>query len=245
MRYFNVANNREFSREARNVRRQINRRIKRLETIVNDSKATVRNRQWAEREIRDLEQVKNESKLSMNIRGHRYTQTLEQAMAGLERMKAKAKEIGPRFTLEGDSFEITQRELNRASVNAPSVYTKKETRIFYRVTQKIWQREGIGEHDRNEAILNYYNSIRKENGLTPISLDQIVDVVLNENKKFEEMQNAEPNESMDEEQQEKYNEAQKNDNSDYDKTSPIAETAVQHVRDAMEEIFILPNPTEI
>ena len=245
MRCFIVGDNKSFSREARNIRKQANRRIARLEKVLNDEKTTSRNREWARRQIADIRQAQNESKLSMNIRGHRYTQTIEQAMTGLKNLKTLVSEIEPRFTLEGDNFEVTQRELNRASVNLPSIYTKNEVKIFYRATQKIWQKKDVDVHERNEAILNYYNEIRMQNKLAPVNLNQIVDAVLKVNKEIKEQLELEPEKPMTEEQEERYSEAQKGDTADHSKNSPIDAAPVQDVRDAMEELFLQPNPLMI
>ena len=230
---------------ARNVRRQAERRIARLDKVIESETASPRMKRLAVTEKYELKKAMFGTKLAVNIGGKRVIHDAAIASASLEELKKAVAEVSPRFTLEGDSFEITQRELNRASVNAPSVYTKKETRIIYRATQHIWQREGVSEHERNEAILNYVNNQRKQNGLSPLSFDKIIDIILAANEKFEGQQNVDPKERMNEEQEERYAQAQKGDTSDHDITSPITETAVQNIIDALDNLVVMPDFTVV
>lgn len=115
-------------------------------------------------------------------------------------------------------FLFTQNQLNMASVDAEgSVYTKAEAKIFYRATQKAWQREGIGEHARNEAILQYY-------GRT--NLAAFVEEVLNMNKLANDAAKVLDERRKHDSDDEDTEEAQRNDTTDGEKGSPPYMTLV-------------------
>ena len=227
------------------LRRQGQRRVERLEAVIKAGDTPQRIRNWAQAQVREIKSAMQGTR-QYSKSGKRYKSKSQNYIKGqIDRLTAAVKEVAPRYTVAGDSFEVTQRELNRASVKAPSVYTKTEAQLFYRVTQKIWQREGVGEHDRNEAILNYYNSIRRENGLSPMRLDEIVDYVLNANQHAKQLQFVSPSEPMDLEAEEFYNEAGAIDNADMEAGSPpgISQMVVNAIQDALEDLFVLPEPT--
>lgn len=227
------------------LRRQGQRRVERLEAVIKAGDTPQRIRNWAKKQVREIKSAMQGTR-QYSKSGKRYKSKSQKYIKGqIDRLTAAIKEVAPRYTVAGDSFEVTQRELNRASVNAPSVYTKTEVQLFYRVTQKIWQRAGVGEHDRNEAILNYYNSIRRENGLSPMRLDEIVEYVLNANQRAKQLQFINPSEPMDLEAQEFYNEAGAIDNADMEAGSPpgISQMVVNAIQDALEDLFVLPEPT--
>lgn len=184
--------------------------------------------------------------------GKRYKSKTEKYIGQqLTRLANAVARVEPLYDARKDVFErnfrITQQQLNMASVNKPSIYTKDEVKLFYRVTQKIWQQEGVGEHDRNEAILDHFNSIRRENNLSPITLTEIVQYVLDANKRFKGMQNVNPEEYMDDEEKKAFDEAQRADNSDAPVGSPpgIGQKVVNDIQDALEDLFILPDPLAI
>lgn len=233
--------------QAQQLRRKGQRRIERLEAVLKTEKTSSRVANWAKQHISEIRSAMQGTR-QYSKTGKRYKSKSQNYIKGqISRLEAAVKEVAPRYTVAGDSFEVTQRELNRASVKAPSIYTKTEAQLFYRVTQKIWQREGIGEHDRNQAILDYYNSIRKQNGLSPLRLDEIVDYVLNANKRLAQMQEINPQYDLTEEQQEFYDEAGAIDNADSEAGSPagIGQIVVQGIQDALEDLFVVPDPNTI
>ena len=228
--------------QAELLRKKGQRRIERLEGVLKAGDTPQRVRNWAKTQIREIKSAMQGTR-QYSKSGKRYkSKSQNYIRKQIDRLTAAIKEVAPRYTVAGDSFEVTQRELNRASVKAPSIYTKTEVQLFYRVTQKIWQREGVGEHDRNEAILNYYNSIRRENGLSPLRLDQIVEYVLNANQHVKQMQRVNPSEYMDEEALAFYEEAGALDNADGEMGSPagVTQIVVSEIRDAMENILVQP-----
>lgn len=230
--------------QAELLRKQGQRRIERLQAVVKDEKTPQRIQNWAKNSIREIKSAMQGTR-QYSKSGKRYKSKSENYIKKqISRLTAAVKEVAPRYTVAGDSFEVTQRELNRASVKAPSVYTKTEVQTFYRATQKIWQREGVGEHDRNEAIMDYYNRVRRENDLSPLRLDQIVEYVLDANKKVQAMQKAVPDVPMDAEAEEFYQETMNADTADGENGSPrgVTESVVSGIRDALDNLFVLPTP---
>lgn len=229
-----------------NLRRKGQRRIERLQDLISYDNTPERIRNWAEQQLKEITSAMQGTR-QYSKSGKRYKSKTESYIKGqISRLEAVISAT-PLYKAIGDSFAITQSELNRASVGLPSAYTKTEASLFYRATQKIWQKKGIGEHSRNEAIMDYFNSIRDKNELTPLSLSEIVDYVLDANKRMGAMQDLEPQEKLTEEQEKLYNEAQQADNDDSDKGSPssaIGQAVVTAIQDALENLFTLPDPTD-
>lgn len=226
--------------KAQRLREMGERRIKRLESA-KTADLSDRTKNWVNAQIREIKSAIQGTR-QYSKSGKRYkSKSTSYIDKQIERLETAVKAVPQRYTYEGDSFAVTQRELNRASVKAPSIYTKQEVQLFYRATQKIWQVEGVGEHRRNEAILDYYNSIREQNGLTPLRLDEIVDYVLNANQEVQAQLAVNPFDDMDEREQQDYAEAQKNDNADGDAGSPpgIGEKVIQDIRDALDDLFVV------
>lgn len=137
--------------------------------------------------------------------------------ASLERLNAK---IEATTIYTGDrrrAFKVTQSEINKASAGLPSEYTKAEAKIFYRATQKGWQRPGVNEHNRNEAILEYY-------GRT--NLAAFMKEVLDMNELAVKASEMDTKKVMTEEEEKEYEEAAKRDNADGEKGSPSYQSAV-------------------
>lgn len=228
--------------QAQQLRKMGQRRVERLQAVIKSEETSERVRNWASRQVSEIKSAMQGTR-QYSKSGKRYKSKSKNYIKGqISRLEAAVKEVAPRYTVSGDSFEVTQRELNRASVGAASSYTKKEAKIFYRATQKIWQQKGIGDHDRNQAILDHFNSIRKENGLSPLRLDEIVDYVLDANRRIQQMQDLEPQELTDE-QKELYSEAQQGDSEDYDKNSPTSATVMSSIIEAMQDLYVLPDPS--
>ena len=233
--------------EAQNLRRKGQRRIERLQDLISNDNTTERVRNWATRQVKEITSAMQGTR-QYSKSGKRYKSKTESYIKGqISRLEAAISEVVLMRSAPVDTFAVTQSELNRASVRAPSSYTKTEASMFYRATQKIWQTQGVGEHSRNEAIMDYFNSIRSQNGLSPLSLSEIVDYVLEANKRMGAMQDLEPQEKLSEEQEKLYNEAQQADNDDSDKGSPssaIGQAVVTAIQDALEDLFTFPDPTD-
>lgn len=184
--------------------------------------------------------------------GKRYkTKTEKYIGQQMSRLARAVKEVKPTYVAKNDPFErsfwMTQQQLNMASADKPSVYSQTEAKLLYRVTQKIWQKKGIKNQDRNEEILEYFNSVRRANNLPMITLTDLVDYILKANERFKDTQEVNPEEDMDDEETKKFNEAQKADNSDSPVGSPpgIGQAVVNAIQDALEDLFILPDPLKI
>lgn len=143
--------------------------------------------------------------------------TQSELNAALERLNERVEATTIYTGDRRRAFKVTQSELNKASVGLPSQYTKAEAKIFYKATQKAWQRAGVTEHNRNEAILEYY-------GRT--NLAAFVKEVLDINELAIKASEMRTNEDMTEEQRKEYDEAQRRDNEDSEKGSPIYMSSV-------------------
>lgn len=233
----------------RKSREKAARRIARLERA-KEAKISAYTKNWISKQIKEIKSAMQGTRQYNPKTGKKYksksTRYIEKQEARLEKA---IKAVPQRYTAEGDPFEVTQRELNRASAKQPSVYSETEARLFYRVTEKIWNRENIGEHDRNGAILDYYNSVREENDLAPYTLEQIVDFVIEKNRKFTDILenlDAALNGELDEEAHEFYVKLLGADNEDNKTGSPkgVSELVVNAIEEALEELFVLPNPED-
>jgi len=233
---------------AAQLRQQGKRRIARLEKAANDESASSRVRNWSRDQIANIE---DSMKATMRVKGWQKNKAESDKQVGAA-MRMLARDIfsvAPKFTTEGDTFEITQQQLNLASAKRPSMYTKKETQVFYRATQKIWQKTGITESDenRNEAIMEYFNKTRRANGLRDVSLDEIVEYILKSNKAGLLAQDLDPRKVMSPGEEDALENAQKSDDEDTKEGSPpgIGQAIINEIRDAFAGLFTLPDPTAL
>lgn len=233
------------------LRKQGQRRIERLQQTIKDSNVTKSTREWAREQIKEIKSAMQGTRM-YSKEGKRYkTKTAKYIGQQMSRLARAIKEVKPTYVAKNDPFErsfwMTQQQLNMASADKPSVYTQTEAKLLYRVTQKIWQQKGVASGDRNEEILEYYNSIRRKNNLPMITLTELVDYVLKANERFKDMQEVNPDEDMDDEEKRKFEEAAQADNSDAAKGSPqgIGQAVVNSIQDALEDLFILPDPLKI
>lgn len=233
------------------LRKQGQRRIERLQQTIRDSSVTKSTRQWAREQIREIRSAMQGTRM-YSTNGKRYkTKTLKYIGQQMARLTHAISGVKATYTAKNDPFErsfwMTQQQLNMASADKPSVYTQTEAKLLYRVTQKIWQKEGVSIQDRNQEILEYYNSIRRQNNLSMITFDDLVQYIIKANERFKDIQEINPEEDMDDAEKEKFNQAQKSDNSDAPVGSPpgIGQSVVNAIEDALEDLFILPDPLKI
>ena len=230
--------------EAIRVRRMIERRITRIDRALENEGITQRMQTWLETRKKNLESAFRgtyQRNSAGKIRSAAYRK------GQITRARNELEKVPQLFTVEGDADAITQQQLNLASAKSKaSIYTYNETKLFYRITQKIWQKSNVGEHERNTAILEWYNSTREKNDLSPLTLDEIVDYVLKKNEMYQKVLTTKP-EDMTDEQLKFYNRVMNADSGDAQVGSPpgITEAVVDAIRDALENLFILPNPLEI
>lgn len=230
--------------QAQLLRKKGERRIEKLQQTINASKdKNASNVRWAEQQIKEIKSAMQGTRMYSST-GRKYKKTASEIQKQVSRLEKAVSEVPVRYSQKGDSFLVTQKELNKASVGAPSVYTKTEAKLFYRVFQKVWQKEGVGEHQRNQAILDHVNSNRKANGLTPLRLDEIVDYVINANKDMSNvLENAMQFDELSEEQQDFYGEMAAADDSDSEIGSPpgITQVVVSGIIDALGALLEEPN----
>ena len=240
----------KFAKEAQNIRKQSARRKARLAKIAQSAKATANMRDWAASQIKAIERAENKSRLINKVNGKTFRHTVEQAKQGLEQLKREIHRVPALIRARGNNEKVVTQQLSLASAKRASSYTYGESKVFWRVTEKIWRGEPKG--NRMQSIIDYVNNIRKENKLAPLTLEEIVSSILKRNEKelsmYEKMVAQ-----MDEEDAENssedvgYQELSGADNSDGEKPSPPpgSNAAVNAVRDALEDLFAMPNPLEM
>ena len=236
---------------AAQLRKQGQRRIERLQQTIRDNTVTKSTRQWAREQIREIRSAMQGTRM-YSTNGKRYkTKTLKYIGQQMTRLAHAISGVKATYVAKNDPFErsfwMTQQQLNMASADKPSVYSQTEAKLLYRVTQKIWQKEGVSIQDRNQEILEYYNSIRRQNNLSMITFDDLVQYIIKANERFKDIQEVNPEEDMDDEEAKKFKEAAKADNSDAPKGSPqgIGQAVVNSIEDALEDLFVLPDPLKI
>ena len=200
------------SKQAYNARRQAQRRIKAYKRELETPNLSADVREMYETAIRDLRQQQANTRMrtkSGHIIPGRNTDSVRKALTELQTLNKRGTVY---IGTNRQSFITTQNELNKASVGDLSAqYTKAEVKIFYKATQKAWQRDDVGEHERNKAILEYY-------GRT--NLASFVDEVLKQNRAAVKASEILPTLGMSDEQREEYEEEQRHDNEDGEKGSP-------------------------
>ena len=236
------------------ARRKAQRTIAKLEKTISNKNLSTRLREAAKQEKRSLQGAIQGTR-SYSKSGKRYKKSAaykEKALNKLESLLSETRErFAPAKKKAGNSFQTVQQEMRRAKVGLPSVYTKTEVDLFYRVTQKYWQREGVSRNKRNEAIMDAINAGRKENGLSPLTFEQVVEFVLEKNKTISntlDRASEIERKGFDEEQDDFYdiNKVQGADNADGAFESPpgVAEKVVQGIKDALSELFVIPDFNE-
>ena len=141
---------------ARNLRRQIDTKIRQAQKAIDTAKSAFLKKSY-ERKISRLEEAKKMTYITTrNDDGKRVTRSETDIRQG---MQTAARELSQsRYLSERGrrSLAATETQLNAASSDRTSVYTKADIKIFDRATQKAWDREGVSIQERNQAILAYY-----------------------------------------------------------------------------------------
>lgn len=197
---------------AERARAMAKTRIAGIKKILAAENLPKKTRAFFENTVRDLRAAqaatRTRTKSGKVIKGR----TKEGLDASLESLKSQ---IESTTVYTGDrrrAFKFTQNQIKLASVDNPSsMYTKAEVKIFYRATQKAWQREGVPITARNEAILEYYGRP---------NLAAFIQEVLDVNQSAVKASELNPYNHMTEEQREEYEKAQRADTADGEKGSP-------------------------
>lgn len=219
------------------------RRIARLQAAIVDEKASNRTRKWAYAQAKEIISAM-EGTLRFTKDGKRNKAKTDAVVgANMQRLAKAISAVEPRYTLEGDPFEVTQHQLNLASAKKPSVYTTQETKLFYYATQDLWNKKNVGEHDRNEAILDYFNAERAKAGQPEATLAEIVDWISEQTEVAKKALSAKPYSELTEEEREALDAMQRAENDD-DKigSPPVSSIIINFVRDSFKD-FITGNIT--
>lgn len=237
--------------EAKRARRMGERRLKRLDAVIAD--ASKPNSNIPERVKNWAVQMKKEIKSAIQGTrqyakdGHRYKSKSESYIRRqIERLNEAVSRVVPRYESPRDTFASTTLQINLASsqrTEGASIYTKSEVQLFYRVTEDIWDRPGVTVSQRNELILEYYNNKRAEVGMPPMSLSEIMSMILASNKAALEAEELNPRVPLTEEQLELYNTAVLADDSDDELGSPTMASVVQVMRGYINVLLNQPDAT--
>lgn len=141
---------------ARNLRRQIDRRIKQAQAAAQSAKNDFLAQAY-NRKIEKLENAKQNTYLtSKSMDGKRVLKSDKDVRKGLQ--QASQELMTSQYLTEKGRRNLasTQSQLNAASAGAASTFTKAEAKIFFRATQNAWQRPGVSVKERIPAILEYY-----------------------------------------------------------------------------------------
>ncbi len=226
--------------QTKSARRMGERRIKRLDAAIADANIPQRVREWAKAQKKEIQSAIQGTRQYAKD-GHRYKSKNESYIRKqLDRLNAAVKKVVPNYAPPRDTFKSTQQQINLASsrqTEQSSIYTREEVKIFYRIHQKLWDKSGVDVHERNEAILDALNDQRREKGLPPISLAEAMEATIKANKQALEMQKLNPGAKLDEFSRRAYEEAQKYDDEDGAKTSPISAAVVTMIKGAFDALL--------
>lgn len=222
------------------ARRMGERRIKRLEAAIADVNTPQRVREWAKAQKKEIQSAIQGTRQYAKD-GHRYKSKNESYIRKqLDRLTAAVKKVVPNYTPPRDTFASTKQQINLASsrlTEQSSIYTREEVKIFYRIHEKLWNKPGVDERYRNEAILAALNDKRKEQGLPPISLAEAMEATIRANKRALELQKLEPSRKLDEFARQAYEEAQKYDDEDGAKGSPTNAAVLTLIKSAFDALL--------
>ena len=227
------------SYQLREVRKTAQRRVERLTDVIANKSIDQNIRNWAVKQRQKIQGAMQRTK-TVNKEGKRQAWKTDayRKKAGNELIEL-IKDVPALYNPSGTSDFITQQQLNLASskkTEGASVYSFEEKTIFYAVTREIWQREGVTDKQRNQAIVDYFN---KNNKGRPRTLKEIVDEVLKANKEIKKAQELDPSKKMTQEQQELYDKYGSVDNGDGKINSPT-QGVVDAIIDKLSDMFNLP-----
>ena len=245
---------------AEHARRVGNRRIERLNEVISNANVSQRIRSWAEAQkntiVSAMEQTRSYSESGKRIK----ERNAEYISEAISRLQAATEKVMPTLTVNPTKKDerinaFTQNQMNMASLSdknpakEPSIYSKEEVAIFYKVTQEIWQRPGVDLEQRNEAILQYFNEERMMHGYKPITLKDLMQAVVSENEEQIRMQKIIDSRKRGEDEYDRMlRESQEQQNTSGRKGSPtsgISHAIIDAVTDALSEWLRLPNPLDI
>lgn len=246
--------------EAEHARRKGFQRLEKLNSIISDTNVGERIRKWAQAQKKEIvSAIQGTRQYSKD--GKRYkSKTVKYIEQQISRLQAATEKVVPSLTTNTTKRDerinaFTQNQMNMASLSEnnpakePSIYSKEEVAIFYRVTQEIWQRPGVSLEDRNEAILQYFNEERLMQGYKPITLKDLMQAVVRENEEQIRMQGImESRKKGEDEYDRMLRESQEQQNVSGRKGSPtsgISHAIIDAVTDALSEWLRLPNPLSI
>lgn len=197
------------AQQGRNERRKLQRRINKLQAeLSSGKKMSSIGKKKLQGSIAELKSAMEATKIVTIANGKATRKSEAEVKSAISNAQSLNRRYSVYLDTERKAFLTTQSEMNKASSGVDSVYTKEQVQIFYKMTQRAWQREGVDIKHRNEAILEHY-------GRT--NLAAFVDEVLEMNKRLVEWQRNNPEDDMTEEDEERNAAEQQFDQEDVEK----------------------------
>ena len=140
---------RAYSREVDKIRKRTRRAIARLQQQEAESTNYLVKRQARQQIARLQVDLAN---LSARGRDRTYTEKSKEALASLS---SEAARVAPARELSRKKVDFVS-EIRKASGGGISVLgskPKEKVQLFYRMTQRFWNRDGVAMRDRNRAIM--------------------------------------------------------------------------------------------
>lgn len=238
---------------AEHARRAAKRRITKLENIIRDSNYGKSLREWAEGTKARIESaIQQTYRYNENGKLDRSRDDMAIARA-ITNLQEKTYEVAPNLRTTFTKAEerqnaFTQHQMNMASVKEkPSIYTKAQVSVFYRATQKIWEKAGVDVEDRNAAVLKYYNEERIQKGLPLITLDKIMEWIYENNFPIINAENIKDSLKKQDERMRQIQESLMEKQAEDGKTSPdkTPQQQIDAITDMLYDYLMTPKPEEL
>lgn len=244
-----IPENKTLGYYARQAREKGQRRIARLEEVISDRNISADIRSWAKQQKKEISSAMQGTR-KFSKTGKRYKSKTDTYISNqIDRLNEAVNVVPATYTVRGNTNRIAEQQINMASSRTTekgSIYTKKQVKIFYKATKDAWYQEGISVAERNQAILDYYNSKRVDaNGkkLRPLTLGELFDKVMEANELAIRVQEVDPRNKLTGQDAEDADTALRTDNEDFEKSygENIDAAVVKDINDALDNMLQQPN----
>lgn len=140
---------RAYSREVDKIRKRTRRAIARLQQQEAESTNYLVKRQARQQIARLQADLAN---LSARGRDRTYTEKSKEALMSLS---SEAARVAPARELSRKKVDFASeiRKASRGGISVLGSKPKEKVQLFYRMTQRFWNRDGVAMRDRNRAIM--------------------------------------------------------------------------------------------
>lgn len=232
--------------KAKKFRRAAERRIARLNEVISDATADSKLVEWAKETKKEILSAAQGTR-QYSKTGKRYKSKTQGYIARqIERLDKALKKVPANYHSPGDTFTATKHQIKWASnkqTEASSIYSRAQVEVFFAATKSLWIFGNYEDRERN--ILNAINEERRKNGLRPVSLDEVMQAVINANETAVKLAQLKPQDEMSDEEKKIYEEAMAADNEDSGKNSPTNGQVMRLIRSALNNMFEKVDPLKI